>query len=239
MSVEQRLQIVVFFILVINILFWFSVRFTQASWNNVPPAPEENYAAFSGLGDTSFAYRLNGLMVQNLGDTGGRFTSLKDYDFDRLSIWFDLQDVLDERSDFMPYLAAYYFGSVQEAEKFRPLLPYLEKVGVRPYGEKWRWLAQGVFLARFRINDLDRALELANLLSESEDKDVPSWARQMPAFIMSAQGEKEAAYGLMLEILKSSADRLHPSEVYSMRLFMCERLLKQEEASNNPLCEGL
>ncbi len=239
MCADRKFQIVFALVLVVNIALWFSVRFVQASWVNVPPAPDVKYASLAGLGDRSFAYRLNALMIQNFGDTGGRLTPLEDYNFNILADWFFLQDHLDEQSDFMPYLAAYYFGGVQKPEKFRPLLDYLQMVGVRPYGEKWRWLAQGVFLARFRLNDLDRALELAELMSSSGASDVPAWARQMPAFIMNVQGEKKAAYALMLEILKTSAETLHPNEVYSMRIFMCTRLLEEEEAAKNSLCDGL
>ncbi len=239
MSLDRKLQIFIALTLFVNIALWFSVRFVQATWANVPPAPDPKYAAMSALGDKSFAYRINSLMIQNFGDTGGRVTALKEYDFDELTKWFFLQDTLDERSNFIPNLAGYYFSGVQEPEKFRPVLDYLEMVGVRPYGEKWRWLAQGVFLARFVIQDMDRALEMAELLSNLDVDDIPIWTKQMPAFVKNARGEKEAAYGLMLEILKTSADKMHPSEVYSMRIYMCTRLLDEKEAEKNPLCEGL
>lgn len=239
MSLDRKLQVVVAVILCLNVVVWFSVRFTRASWENVPPAPDVKYSALSAMGDKSFSYRINGLMVQNFGDTGGRFTPLRDYDYNALTRWMFLQDHLDERSNFMPYLAAYYFSGVQEPEKFRPMLDYLQTVGTKPYPNKWRWLAQGVFLARFILDDIDRALEIANIMVDLNVPDMPAWARQMPAFIMTAQGKKEAAYGLMLEILKTGVDDMHPSEVYSMRLYMCTRLLDAEIAAQDPLCEGL
>lgn len=227
------------FALMLNLLFWFSVRDVQVSWNNVPPAPEKKYASAYGLGDASFAYRINGIMIQNLGDTGGRVTSLKDYNYDALTDWFFVQDHLDKKSNFIPYLASYYFGGLQEPEKFRPVLDYLEEVGKRPYGEKWRWLAQGVFLARFKLNDLDKALSMARSLAKVENDNMPAWARQMPAFVMNAKGEKEASYALMLEILKTSADIMHPNEVNAMRAYICEQILDTKEAKKDPICEGV
>ncbi len=232
----NKLCIFLVIVFSLNILLWFSVRDIKSKWGNVPPVPSNKYISFYGLGDSSFAYRINGLMIQNLGDTGGRVTPLKDYNYDLLVKWFYLQDKLDPISDFIPYLAAYYFGSVQDPLRLPPLLQYLFDIGVRSYGEKWRWLAQGVFLARYQLKDLDKALEMANILANLGNQNIPNWARQMPAFILSAKGEKEAAYALLLEILKTRGENLHPNEVYSMRVYICKKLLSDRSASNNPIC---
>ena len=233
---DKAVRVLFFLALFLNVVFWFSVRTVQPRWNNVPPVPDRKYASFHSLGDASFAYRLNGIMIQNLGDTGGRSTSLKDYDYDALTKWFYLQDYLDPFSDFIPYLAAYYFGSVQEPEQFRPVLDYLIQVGKRPDGEKWRWLAQGVYLARYTLKDLSKALEMAHILAQTKNKNVPGWVRQMPAFVMAERGEKDAAYALLLEILKTRGQNLDPSEVNSMKIYICTRLLDPGEAASNPLC---
>lgn len=236
---DKYIQCGIALVLLCNIVFWFSVRDIKAQWNNVPPPPSTVYAAAYGLGDKSFAYRVNGLMLQNLGDTGGRVTSLKDYDYDRLSAWFLLQDHLDPHSDFIPYLASYYFGGVQEPEKYRPVLDYLEMIGQRPTGEQWRWLAHAVWFARFQMKDMDRALELAQSLAKTKDPTAPAWARQMPAFVLNAQGNKDEAYGLLLEILKSSVDTMHPAEVNSMKIYICTRVLDEGAAAKNPLCQDI
>ncbi len=233
------IQICLALALVLNILFWLSVRDVKSRWSNVPPPPNIKYASIYGLGDASFAYRLNGIMMQNLGDTGGRVTPLKDYNYETLGRWFYLQDSLDPVSNFTPYLAAYYFSNVQKPEMLPPLLDYLSDIGNRPYGEKWRWLAQGVFLARYQLKDLDRALEMANALANTKNDNVPVWVHQMPAFVLSARGEKEAAYAILLEILKSRGEKLHPNEVNATKAYICTRILGKEDAAVNPLCESL
>ncbi|MGH1404528.1 MAG: hypothetical protein ACRBDL_09810 [Alphaproteobacteria bacterium] len=219
-------------------MIWFAMRDERVVWGNVPPAPSIEFASSYGLGDHSFSYRINGLMIQNLGDTGGRVTSLKDYDYDRLTEWFFLQDSLDHKSSFIPYLASYYFIGLQEPEKYRPVLDYLEVAAGHGEGEKWRWLVQAVFFARFRLNDLDKALELAHSLADTKNDDVPGWVRQMPAFVMTQKGEKEAAYALMVEILKTSADKMHPNEVNAMKAYICDRILDAERAKTNSLCQN-
>lgn len=233
------LQFCIAIALFFNVVFWFSVRGVQAQWANVPPAPEEYYAAILGLGDKSFAYRVNSLMLQNMGDSGGRVTPLKDYNFEALTDWFFVQDYLDPHSNYIPQLASYYFGSLQEPEKYRPVLDYLEHVGVRTDGERWRWLAHAVYFARFQLNDQDKALSLAYKLAASEHPDMPGWTRQMPAIILNSEGDSKAAYAIMVEILKSQMNNLHPNEVNSMKLYICTRVLTAEERMENPLCSEI
>ena len=236
---DRYIQIGIAIVLSLNIAFWFSVRDIEARWANVPPPPSENFASIYGLGDTNLSYRLNGIMLQNMGDTGGRSTSLKEYDYNRLTQWFFLQDKLDKASNYIPYLATFYFGAVQKPEKFRPTLEYLKEVGVRPYGEKWRWLVYAIQIAKNNMDDKDEALVIANLLANSKHPDMPAWAKQMPAFVMTQKGDKEEAYNLMLEILKTSGDKLHPNEINSMKIYICTQILEKEAAASNPLCEGI
>lgn len=236
---DRLIQLALAITLFLNIVFWFSIRDVQARWENVPPPPSEKFASAYGLGDKSLAYRTNGLMIQNMGDTGGRLTSLVDYDFERLTKWFFLQDYLDEKSNYTPYLAAFYFGSVQDPQKYRPVLPYLTEVGMRPYGQKWRWLVHAVQITKDKLQDNEKALELAQLLAQSKHPDMPNWVQQMPVFVLTDKGQKEAAYALMLEILKSSSENMHPNEIYSMRIYICNKILDQQEAQDNPLCEGI
>lgn len=212
--------------LLANFIFWTYSHNRQATWSNVPPAPIQHSAGMIALGDDQMAYRFYALMLQNLGNTGGRYISLADYDFNKLKEWFLLVDVLDPVSNAVPMMAANYFGSVQDKSKLGPVLDYLAVVGQRPYGEKWRWLGHAVYLARHEQKDNDRALELAYLLAANEDPDLADWARQMPAFVLQAKGETEMAYQIMLNILISNVDTLHPNEINYMTDHICNVLLK-------------
>lgn len=222
--------------LLLNICFWFQTKDLRARWLNVPPVPKAAGVKIFGLGDAKLSYRVIGVMLQNMGDTGGRTTALRDYDYEALARWFYLADKLDPVSNFVPVLAAYYYGSGDPGKKVAPLVDYLEYVGNRPEGEKWRWLAHAVYLARFQMNDTEKAYELATKLANIKNDQMPMWARQMPAFILNAKGDKEAAYDIMIEILKTKGDKLHPNEVNAMRDYICTRLLDKKQAAENPLC---
>ena len=237
LPLERKVCVALGVALLINFAFWLSLRDMRPHWGNVPPVPKEKFAALYGLGDENFSYRLNGLMLQNLGDTGGRVTALKDYDYETLAQWFLLEDKLDPVSNYVPYLASYYFGGVQDAEKFRPVFDYLAKVGMRDEGVKWTWLVQAIYIARHRLGDVDKALELAHLLAQTKNPTAPNWAQQMPAFVMNAKGDKREAYDLLVQTLKTSADRMDPSEVNATRAFICDQILEPSEAKDDPLCQ--
>ncbi len=225
-----------FLALALNTLTWFSARYEQSRWTNVPAAPSKAGAVAFALGDAQLSYRMMGIMIQNLGDIGGRTSSLKDYDYEALSGWFYLSKQLDPHSDFMPYLAAFYFGSAQDPSVLPPLIDYLYEVGNDPAGEKFRWLAQAVFLMRYKVGDLDKAYEMAQTLANL-DRDLPIWARSMPALVKSQAGEKQVAVDLLIELLKSSGDKLHPNEVNATIAMICEQLLDESQASRHPLCQ--
>ncbi len=220
-----------------NLAFWTYARDLRAEWTNVPPAPEDG-AGVMALGDDQLAYRSIGLMLQNIGDIGGRSTPLTEYDYEELKNWFFLADSLDPVSEFMPRLAAHYFGSSQDPEDLAHVVDYLEFAGQRTYGVKWHWLWHAVTMARHGMKDLDRAHEIALKLAAHPAEGLPAWTDMMPAIVLTAQGEKEMAYNLMISLLQSSAEEMHPNEVNHVLAYICEDILTPAEAKLDPLCAG-
>lgn len=222
--------------LLANVAIWHDVRSVIARWTNVPPAPPLSAAGLAGLGDRELAYRIYGISIQNFGDTGGRTTPLADYDYEALGRWFMLQHALDPASDYAPFLAAYVFGGSQKPEKLGPLIRYLEVAAGDGEGEKWRWLGQAVYLARFRMNDYDTALRLARKLAAFKNPDMAPWARQAPVFVMTAMGDKEAAYVMMMSLISSGVGKIHPNEINAMVDYLCTRILDAAQAAKHSLC---
>lgn len=239
---DRRTTLVLYLCLVLavalNVAFWLRAHTILPKWDNVPPVPTKTSAAFSMLGDDGAAYRVLGYTLQNLGNTGGNFQPLKIYDYALLEQWFFQTQALDPRSNFVPFLAAYYFGAVDdEPERMSHVVNFLAKAGAEPYPQKWRWLAQAVYLARYKEKNMDKALALANQLAALPG-DVSPWARQMPAFVQLQMGDKQAAYNLMVNMLKTEAGRIHPNEVNAMLGFICERTLTSTQAARDPLCQN-
>jgi len=218
-----------------NVSFWMYSKHVRSSWANVPIAPTTDQLSMSGLGDDQIAYRMAGYTLQNMGNTGGLYESLKIYNYAELERWFFAAHGLDPNSGFVPFLAAYYFGAIEEPEKVKYLIPYLFEVGKSDYGEQWRWGAQAVYKARFHMKDLDLAMTMAKEMAKRDD--VAPWVRQFPAFISLETGDKRAAYELIVAMLKSEGENLDPAEVNFMVDFICTRTLSKSDAAENPLCQ--
>ncbi len=239
-ALHYKLALIAFFTaaIICNGALWFSLRNEKIAWQNVPPPPSLTGALLATLGDPQFAYRLYGLTLQNMGDTGGKSIRLADFDYEALSEWFLLQHKLDPKSDFTPLLAGNVFGGSQDPDKLQPLIDYLEQAAGDGQGEKWRFMARAVYLARYRKNDLDQAMTLATKLSSYKNRNMPSWAYQLPVYILNAKGEKQAAYEMMINLLKTESEHLHPNEVNSTIVYICEQILTPEEAKGNKLCQN-
>lgn len=209
----------------LNALFWTASSDLFARWEGVPPVPTRECALMMTLGDSQFSYRFGAITLQNLGDGGGQTIPLKDYNFEKLGKWFWLLNYLDPASDHVPMLAAYYFGAVRTPKDVAVLVDYLGQIGQSPYGSKWRWLVQAIFLARHRLHDLHQALDLAYKLSRMEPvgDTLPEWARQMPAFVLKEQGDKQAARKIVEDLLASS-QHFHPNEVNFMKGYLVDQL---------------
>lgn len=226
-------------LLLANASFWYHSRTVLPQWGNVPSAPRIETAALSGLGDSEISYRMTGYFLQNLGNVGGRYEALNAYNYDTLGQWFTVAQSLDARANYVPFLAAYLFGGVQDDSvgKLDAVIDYLASEGQSAYPQKWRWLLQAVYLARFRQKDLDKALKLANILANLDVETAP-WARQMPAFVQMEMGNKDAAYEIMVRMLETEQDKLHPNEINAMVIYICTRTLDADEAAKNPLCQS-
>jgi hypothetical protein len=82
------------------------------------------------------------------------------------------------------------------------------------------------------------ALKYAERLATLHDEygALPLWAKQMPAFVMSDKGDKDAALDLMINLIKDEGENVHPNEVNFMVYYICERILEPHEAQQFDLC---
>lgn len=224
-GLRARINLCIVLALGINFIFWLGSSGVYARWKGVPPVPTKSGAVMMTLGDPEFSYRFFAITLQNLGDGGGRVTPLKEYAYDKLGKWFWLLHGIDPASDHVPMAAAYYFGGTVVPKDVGVVVGYLSEIGQNPVGNKWRWLAHAVFLARHRMNDLDLALDLAYKLSKMEPigDTLPVWARQMPAFVLKEDGDRESAIKIVEELLMSSRT-FHPNEVNFMQSYLVEQL---------------
>lgn len=201
---------------------WFYLKPFRPNMAIVPPLPAERTVKAFASSDSQLYFRLLAMRLQNAGDTFGRNTPLKNYDYPLLHRWFFLLDTLDVKSGFVPAVAGYYFGQTQHVEDVRYVIDYLDKHYDTDPQKNWWWLNHAIYLSNYRLHDKQLALRLAYKLGTTP-AEVPMWARQMPAFIHEQLGEKEQAFMIIENILKTSKD-IPDAELNYMQYFIQDRL---------------
>ena len=222
------------FFLAANVALWSHLRPLRPDLGIVPSLPSPHMVKLFSFGDPELYFRLASFRLQNAGDTFGRYTAYRDYDYPLLEKWFLLLDDLNDISDVTPSMAGYLFSLSQEPKRDVPhIIRYLEQHYDRHPEKKWWWLSHAIYLANSRMHDKQEALRLAYKLGTTE-ADVPLWARQMPAFIHEQLGEKQHALAIIENILKTQKD-IPDEELRFMNIFIKDRLskLKDEDATQS------
>lgn len=221
--------------LMVQIALWsLYTRHVKPDFTIVPDVPSELAVKAMALGDEQFYFRTLALKMQNAGDTFGRFTALKRYDYKKLYHWFSLLDTLDRKSHFIPSLAGYYYSQTQNVPDVRYIVDYLSEHAM--YDDdaryhKWWWLSQAVYLANHKLKDKSWALDLAYELAKTPRDDIPLWAKQMPAFILEQLNEYETALAIIANIVENQ-ENLAEGEINFMHHFVTERLGKIEKEND-------
>lgn len=226
-----KTDIFLYLLLACQVGLWTQTRDYKPNLAIVPDVPNPLAIKAISLGDEQFYFRTLAFQLQNAGDTFGRFTALKNYNYVKLYHWFLLLDTLDSKSHFVPSLAGYYYSQTQNVPDVKYVIDYLEGHVTRDeYNRynKWWWLSQAVYLANYRLEDKQLALKLAYELAETPRNDIPLWAKQMPAFIHEQLGEDEQALMIIRHIM-DNMDDIAPGELNFMRYFVKDRLNKMIE----------
>lgn len=217
--------------------FWLETKDIKPDLGIVPEVPGREAVQALSFGDKEFYFRVLAFDIQNAGDTFGRFTSLRYYDFNKLYHWFKLLDDLDARSNMIPAMATYYFSQTQNTQDVRYIVDYLYEHATRDIGHKWWWLVQSIYLTMHRLQDMDLALKVSQPLVNDA---VPVWAQQMAAIVHEKRGEMDDALNIM-ETIRKNAKVIPDADLKYMTYFIEERLHrldKLKEMGLEPMEKG-
>ncbi len=208
--------------------FWEMTQQNLPDMGIVPDVPGTIAVKALSFGDEEFYFRILALDIQNAGDSFGRFTELYKYDYKKLYAWFTLLDTLDNESNYVPFLASYYFSQTQHVSDVRYVIDYLyDHSASRPEKKYW-WLAQAAYLAEHKLRDNDLALKMAAPLEHADS--APLWIRQLPAFVHEKRGEMDDALRIIQHIQNNTQD-IPPGELRFMTYFVKDRLHKLDSAT--------
>jgi|CXWL01.1.fsa_nt_gi hypothetical protein len=211
--------------------YWYKTKDIKPDMGIVPDVPGRQALHAMTFGDDQFYFRVLAFNLQNAGDTFGRSTSLRYYDFNKLYLWFNLLDELDPKSNIVPAMATYYFSQTQNTADVRYVVDYLYIHSTRDVGNKWWWLVQAIYLSMHKLDDKDLGLKVSAPLVH---KDVPVWAQQMAAVVREKRGEMEDAYNIMQTIKeRAEAKDIKDMDLKYMTYFIKERLGKLEKIQDS------
>jgi hypothetical protein len=229
-------------------IYWVGSRSIKPEIEVVPATPSVEILKAFSFGDEQLSFRYNGYMMQFLGDSFGRVTPLKDYNYERLYRWWSILDEIDSVSNLVVYVAAYYYSASQDVNDIPYVVDFLEKHSDKHPSDKWWWYSQAVYLAKNKMKDDKRALEIAKKLSDlPKDLDIPIWTRQLQAFIFEGKGEYKQACDIIVNVIRDSGDnKLTEGEMNFIYYFIQERLRaiiekesSIEKADISPECRAM
>lgn len=226
-----RLCLILAILVFMQLGYWYKTKGIVPEMGIVPDVPGRQALHAMTFGDDQFYFRILAFNIQNAGDTFGRSTSLRYYDFNKLYMWFNLLDELDAKSNMIPAMATYYFSQTQNTADVRYVVDYLYTHSTRDVGGKWWWLVQSIYLAMHKLNDNDLALKVSAPLV---DKTVPVWAQQMAAVVREKRGEMEDAYNIMQTIKEHAESKdIKDMDLKYMTYFIKERLHRLEKIQDS------
>ena len=222
--------------------FWGGTRKIKPDLEVLPKVPSPEILKAFSFGDDEIAFRYNGYKLQFAGDGFGRVTALKDYDYGKLYHWWKILDDINHKSDLIVYYVAYYWSASQNPKRDVPyVVDFLEEHSDKDPSKNWWWYSQAAYNARFKMEDTDRALEIAKKLADlPKNLDIPLWTRQLQAFLFEKKGEYDKACEIILNILEGyNQKQISDGEINFMFYFIQERLRKMIENEGTEAVQSL
>lgn len=197
---KNTLNYAVFFVfLALQIALWVYSNRIKPKYIITPYPPTKTEIKALSFGDEQFLYRKLALTLQTAGDKLGHYASLKDYDYNRLRTWFETLDNIDEHSVYIPFMAAYYYSVVRDAEKSRIIADYVLRYAESDPQTHWRLLTTAAYIYYKQVGNANREIRhIGDILTAQ--KEIPTWARALAAFYLKDAGDICNAYHLINKI---------------------------------------
>lgn len=183
----------------LQIIFWFATNRIKPQFIITPYPPTALQMQALSFGDMQLYYRKLGFDLQNAGDKYGHYTSFRDHDYQKLRHWFEALDAIDANSEFIPFIAAYYYSMVPDESRIKIIAEYITDYAKKDPSRHWRLLTTAAHIYhKYPQNSRAKLEEIGNTLSNLQD--IPLWARVLTAFYLNDNGEICSAYDLVTRI---------------------------------------
>lgn len=226
-------SVVLLFAFISQALFAWQTKHVRPFWTVMPPVPTERALSAQSFGDAQFLYRWLVMDLQNFGDTGGRFTPLRDYDMNLVVEWLQALHGLDARAEHHVALAALYFSQTQDRSSLKPLVQFIMRVVDDDPPHRLQWIANALLLAEVRLKDPELVKAIADQIARYDFPQMKPIAYQLPAVLYDRTGDPVRAAALMERAKDLLRGKVPETELRYMNSFI-EAMRKRAAQASPP-----
>jgi hypothetical protein len=125
-------------------------------------------------------------------------------DYDVLVDWLELISTLNPQSEYAMLLASRIYSQTSDPGRLRQILAFIERRFDENPQLHWRRLAEASLLAKHKLNDLERALQMAEKIArQPASVQMPQWARDFRFLLLAELNEFESAIAIIQALLQS------------------------------------
>jgi hypothetical protein len=183
------------------VLWCFSNRI-KPTFIITPYPPTKTEIEALSFGDKQFFYRKLTFKLQNAGDKFGHYTNFAQHDYHKLRRWFEALDNIDTQSQYIPYMAAYYYSIVKDTQRSKIIAEYITNYAKKNPQQHWRLLTTAAYIYYKEIGKSNKEIkEIGDILSRLN---IPTWAKALAAFYLEDSGDICNAYKLIIKISQNN-----------------------------------
>ena len=149
--------LVIFFLM--QAVFWFFSNRIKPTFIITPYPPTKTEIEALSFGDKQFFYRKLAFNLQNAGDKFGHYTNFAQHDYYKLRRWFEALDNIDKKSQYIPYMAAYYYSIVQDTERSKIIAEYITNYAKKDPQQHWRLLTTAAYIYYKEVGKSNKKIE--------------------------------------------------------------------------------
>ena len=234
---KVKIWIIIFF--VAQICVWFGARTIKPKYIITPFPPTKTEIEAMSFGDKQLLFRMLVFKIQNAGDAVGQYHNFNEYDYKKLRTWFEALDGIDTHSEYIPYMAAYYYSIVHSVEKSKVIADYVADYASADPQRHWRLLTTALYIYKTQVpHSVNEIYSIGELLLKQK---IPMWAKALAAFFLKESGDICASYELIMQVTKddeiSSEDNVQDRFLIETLNANIEQLKKRGRGVMNE-CDG-
>jgi hypothetical protein len=156
------------------------------------------------MGSDQLLGYLLAIRLQLHDNQAGRHFRYSLIDYDVLLDWLELISAISPHSEYTMLLASRIYSQTSDPHRLRQILAFIERRFDENPQLHWRRLVEASLLAKYKLHDLERALQMAEKIArQPASVEMPQWARDFRFLLLAELNEFESAIAIIQALLQS------------------------------------